>query len=235
MNLGAPAWLMLLAAALYLWDAALLLPSDAFVLVRHGRRGWRPAFGANGWTLRGREPLLPNPLTPWREIVHAGWRADALPDASATPTARLPTVGRAPRIGVTVLLALIFGALPLGLFVYPVLVVVLPIAAAIYLACLATLLALRRERDALGIAPAAFRSLCWECITCPPFCINAVRKAGLLAPARASLADVTDPADRAAARRQIALRLREQIDLAPEHGAQAARLQAALRAIDDAP
>jgi hypothetical protein len=64
---------MLLALALYVYDAALLLASNEFVAVRTGASRWRCKFGANNWKLGGREPWVPNLLMPWRDAVRVRW------------------------------------------------------------------------------------------------------------------------------------------------------------------
>lgn len=241
MSLSAETWLVLLALGLYLYDALLLLEADEMVLVQ--RAGiWQPVFGANGWKLARREPLMPNPLSPWQPLARVRWSFEqGLADGSAlAATPALPAVALAPRIGVALLWAIVFFALPLCLFVFRHTVGTLLVIASLYAAVVFVLLGLRREAVAFGLPSGRFRMMCIECIACPPFAINAVRRVTLAAPARAELTWIAAQAGRAgrleALRAQLARRVAEQIEAEPEGSARSARLAQAARSLaaDDA-
>lgn len=237
MSLSYEALLMLLALALYVHDALLLLAPNELVLVQRRKGRWQAAFGVHGWKLRHREPWLPNLLAPWQGIVRLHWRFEDGLDGEPTPGGpQLPAVGLGPRAGVTVLGALIFVALPLCLFVWSFLVWTLAVVAGIYLSCVVVLFTLRRDARAQGLDRKAFGKLCVECITCPPFCINAVRKLTLQARSQVQLRDVVEMAASAGAtnalKEQLRLRLQEQIDMEPEGSARMARLRDVTQSLD---
>ena len=236
MSPSAEVWLMLLALALYVYDAALLLQSDELVLVRGDASRWIPRFGANGWKLGGKEPLVPNLLTPWRSLVRIRWNFElGLEKQRTSDGPHLPRIGLVPRLAVVVLMVLIFVAFPICLFVYPVTSVTLSVVAMIYVGCIVVLASLRRDWTSLGLKRPAFWKLCGECITCPPFCINAVRKVSLWAPASVTLADIADDAKQHDElddlKRQLALRVREQIDVELEGSERMVRLKTVERAL----
>ena len=233
MSLSAEAGLVLLALGLYVYDAALLLGSNELVLVK-ARGGWLPRFGLHGWKLGGREPFVPNLLAPWRAQVRITWAFEQGLDGEAprAPTPR-PQVSRPTRYAVTALLGLVFGALPVCLLAPTPAPVTLTVIACLYATCVAVLAALHRDWKRLGLAWPAYWKLCVECLACPPFCINAVRRATLAAGARVTLAEVglevTHPGHLHELRAQLARRVNEQIDLAPEDSPRLPRLQAAAR------
>jgi hypothetical protein len=236
-NLTAEAWLMLLALALYVYDAALLLESNELMLVQ-GRAGqWLVGFGANGWKLGGKEPFIPNLLAPWRTMVRVRWSFEEGPSGPRSDDGMLlPEVGTAPKVAVTVLLALIFVVFPACLFVYPVTALTLSVVVLIYATCAITLAMLYLEREPLALSRPGFWKLCVECFACPPFCINAVRKAALMAPARVTLADIaTHPARcvwTGELNRQLAIRVREQMDVETEGSDRMGRLGGVANALE---
>ncbi len=236
MNLSAEAWLVLLATGLYLYDALLLLRHDELVLVQSARGRWRPAFGANGWKIAGQEPWLPNPLAPWQALAKLRWKPEQGLAEPTTAAPGMPRIGRVPRIGVGLLMLTMFVALPLCLFVLRHTAVTLAMIAAMYACIAAVLLGLRRDALAQGLAPGAFLLLALECVACPPFCVNAVRRVSLRVAPRLTLADVA--AQEAAAgrldelKRQLRVRVDEQIEALPDGSARLAALQATARSLE---
>ena len=98
------------------------------------------------------------------------------------------------------------------------------------------LLGLRRDALAQGLAPGVFRLLALECVACPPFCVNAVRRVSLRVAPHVTLADVASQ-EAAAGRldelkRQLQLRVNEQIEALPEGSARLPALQATARSLD---
>lgn len=226
---------MILALALYVYDAGLMLPSDEFVLVRKGHGHWKPRFGANGWKLAGREPFLPNLLTPWRPMVRVQWAfEDGLQGPRSPGGVVLPSINAWPCVAAGALLLLIFAALPICLFLYPVTVFTLSVVALIYGNCILTLALIYAQRASLGMTTAQFMKLAGECVSCPPFCVNAIRKASLHAPATVTLSDVAASLqrdeDRESLRRQLEVRIREQIETEAEG---TLRMERLLRVRDD--
>jgi len=171
---------ILLVAAmvgLYLYDSARLLHSNEGVLAASLGGRWSLHFGAEHYTLRGKEPFVPNPLLPHRPVFPLRWKQQL---SSATPAVQRwapPPFGPykvlAPFIWLMALA--LFGLIPAGLFSrYGN----LAIAAGILLFYAAALLALAYiwfKRAALKLTGRQVGALAFESLTCPPFALNLVR------------------------------------------------------------
>ena len=231
--------LMLLVLGLYLYDSLLLLASNEAVLFQGWRGRWHAAFGADGWRLGMREPLLPNPLTPHRPLYRLRWRFDAPNEASADATARLVPVEllRLTPFVLGLWLAL-FVLLPASLF-FPAIGVSIGAAVAFaYLNIVAALLTLAALRAKLGLAASRFAALAIECLLCPPFAINLVRKLAAPTPSRENFLVASERLLGGEALAQVhaacARRLDEQIDLEAEASPRMACLLATRRRFADA-
>ena len=221
---------MLLALGLYIYDSALLLRSDEFVLMRGLGGRWTPRFGANGWKLFGKEPYVSNLLTPWTPLVRVHWSFEQGFDSPLTQgSTALPEVSRRPGVCATLVLLLVFVALPICLFVYPATVLTLTVAGLIYGACALTMVAVYFESDKLSLNQAEFRKLCVECLACPPFCINTVRKLCARSSSGLKLTDIADKlwaaGELTEIKEQMFLRVREQIDIEAEGTERMKRLE----------
>jgi len=231
-RLGAEVWLMLLALALYVVDALLLLASNEAVLVRGWRRRWRAGFGAHGWKLAAKEPYLPNPLTPHRPLLRLSWAFDAEPPraTSAEPLTVPPEIDTFGPFTIVSLLC-IFVGLPIGLFTGAGVAFTAGAVVLLYLNNLVALGLVFKRRGKLNLSQRQFALMAFECLACPPFSINLVRKLCARVPVEESFTSVarrTLPADElAVVNAQCLLRLEEQLAYAPEGGAQMQALQAA--------
>lgn len=233
--MSASAWLMLVALALYVYDAAWLLGPQELVLVRARRGRWQPQLGIDGWRLRGREVFVPNLLMPWRAHVRAIWQAA---DGTRTGAAALPAgqVGAGIAIGACAIFLLMVLALPYALFIRVDSALALLVMAAIYLACMVTLALVWWQRQALGMSSREAAKLCFECLTCPPFCINIVRKLSLREVVTWPLDAVTslvssDEHAHTAFDLQLASRIRYELSVEPEGSARAASLARTLASL----
>ncbi|HEY0588212.1 MAG TPA: hypothetical protein VGD52_18895 [Pseudoduganella sp.] len=164
-------------AGLYLYDSARLLHSNEGVLAATLGGRWSLHFGAEHYTLRGKEPFVPNPLLPHRPVFPLRWKqqlAAATPDAQRwTPPPFGPYKVLAPLVWLMALA--LFGLIPAGLFSrYGNLAV----AAGILLFYATALLALAYvwfKRGALKLTGRQVGALAFESLTCPPFALNLVR------------------------------------------------------------
>jgi len=171
---------VLLVAAmfgLYLYDSVQLLHSNEGVLAATLWGRWSLHFGAEHYTLRGKEPFLPNPLLPHRPAFPLRWKQQltaAIPSSQRwTPPPFGPYKVLAPFVW---LMALgLFGIIPAGLFSrYGN----EAIAAGIVLFYAAALIALTYvwfKRHTLLLTPRQVAALAFESLTCPPFALNLVR------------------------------------------------------------
>ncbi len=178
MRLSTEALLMLVAVALYLFDSLLLLASNEAVLVR-GRRGrWFARFGLDRWRLNGKEPYLSNPATPHFPLWRLRWSFDeAAGEAAARARAvAVPPVLERFRLHALLSLISIYVLVPIVLFYpvgigYPIAVVAL-----LYINIVVALMRLLRLRAEFRLSPGQFAVLAFECMACPPFSVNLVRK-----------------------------------------------------------
>jgi uncharacterized membrane protein SirB2 len=222
---------MLLASALYVYDALILLASNEALLVRQGR-GWRAVFGSHRWRLAGKEPCAPGLLAPHRPIVRLAWQFAGQP-AAAWPRQQMPLpVG----LGGLALCAWLSGLtlfvlLPLSLFGQLGTWITLGVIGLLYAVNLSALVLLYRIHRRLQVPAGKYWSVAFECLVCPPFCINLVRRAcewqGLKDDfLQASGALLTPPA-LAEVHTQCLLRIDEQIAFEDEQSSRMAALQRA--------
>lgn len=169
--------LVVAMAGLYLYDSARLLHSNEGVLAASLGGRWSLHFGAEHYTLRGKEPFVPNPLLPHRPIFPLRWKQQLVPAAAPaqrwTPPAFGPYKVLAPFIWLMTLA--LFVLIPAGLFSrYGN----LAIAAGIVLFYATALLALAYvwfKRSALHLTGRQVGALAFESLTCPPFALNLAR------------------------------------------------------------
>lgn len=236
MTLQNPKLLLLIAmVGLYLYDSALLLASNEALLSRGWRGRWHGLFGAGNFPIRGKEPLLPNPLLPHRPLYRYAWETTGFVGPAqpwSAPHRQYAVL--APFIW-NMALAL-FVLVPLGLFSR---LGQLAIAAAVILFYANALLALAFvwfKRAAFSLSSRRFGSLAFESLTCPPFALNLIRHLSLeLAPAEDFLFAATrllDAQERGATIAQMIKRVRHEIDWEQEDGTQAAALHAHLKYLD---
>ncbi|MEO8805698.1 MAG: hypothetical protein ABI433_06425 [Burkholderiaceae bacterium] len=226
------AWLMLLAAALYLGDSFWLLASNEAVLFRGWRGRWQAGFGAMRWRLGAREPYLPNPFLPHRPQFRLAWRVDGVEprQKSTLPLQVPPELARfAPFVwGAGVAL---FVLLPLGMFANLGTGFTMAAIVLLYAINSAALLQLWWLRGRLKLSNPQASQIVFECLVCPPFAVNLVRR--LCAKLRhdedfvAAAARLLRPADLAVAHAECLMRVDEQIECEPESSTRLTALQVA--------
>ena len=221
---------MLLAIALYLYDSLLLLAGHEAVLVRGWRGRWVARFGANRWKLGGKEPCLPNPLTPHRPLFRLAWNFEGeLPQANASAMRlRVPREVDRLRPFVCVSLICLFVLLPIGLFLPVGPAFTAGAVALLYLNNLVALGLVFRLHHQLHLSARQFGGLAFECLVCPPFSINLVRKLCARVPVGEAFTVAAQrlllPDELANAHAQCLIRLEEQLAYAPEDSVRASAL-----------
>ena len=176
MRVSTEALLLLAALVLYLSDSILFFAGDEAALLR-GRRGrWHVGFGLDRWRLAGKEPYLPNPFTPQAPLLRLRWSMRAPGAAPAAEPLHLPPeLDRfAAHVGVSWLC--LFVLLPIVLFQPQGLGFTLAVLLVFYVNVAAALVRLYRCRSAFALPARDFAVLAFECLACPPFSINLVRK-----------------------------------------------------------
>lgn len=168
--------LLLLALGFYLGDSLKLLASNEAVLLPVRGR-WHARFGAQGFRIAGKEPWLPNPLTPHRPLFRLAWRfeGDRGRRPCAHPVQLLPALARLSPWIVNMGVCL-FVLLPIGLFMPVGLPFTLAALVLLYLHIVVSLGLVFRVRQALGLTTRAWGALAFECLVCPPIALNLVRK-----------------------------------------------------------
>jgi hypothetical protein len=225
--LEAEVLLMALAIGLYLYDSTVLLYFDEGIVLRAGR-GWLVRFGSSNVRLMGKDLFLPNPLLPHRPLYRLSWRIPALPSGADGDWAARRALfrGLAPMIwGVALAF---FVLLPAGLFSRLGVPLLLAALALLYLSILAASCWLAFHRASLRLPAKTLVLLAFECVVCPPFALNLVRKVSLAMPVAEDLAvaarTLQAPADWDATRLELIKRLEEEIDGEEEHSERAALL-----------
>lgn len=176
MSIPHPEILLLIGmAGLYLYDSAILLCSDEGVLMPSLRGRWSIHFGSERLTLRGKEPLLPNPLLPHRPIFQLRWQQEAAgtQDTPWTPPLLAPYRVIFPLIWM--MAVALFVLIPAGLFTQLGNVAVAAGIVLFYATALTAIGYVWLQREAFGLTPRQIGALAFEMLTCPPFGLNMAR------------------------------------------------------------
>jgi hypothetical protein len=169
--------LLALAVLFYLYDSSALLYSNEAILTCDSAQRWSATTGWKGLVFAGRSPCLLNPLTPYRPSFRLNWDFDRLePEAKDRIWNRRAQefTGIAP-FTVTAWIAL-FLILPLGMFTELGRYAVIPAVILLYGSILLALFQLHRKRILAARGRRHFWGFAFECMACPPFGVNMVRR-----------------------------------------------------------
>ena len=168
-----------LAVFLYLYDSTVLLYSNEAVLACDYRRHWSAATGMAGFLLAGRTLCVLNPFTPHRPSFRLRWEFNSLAQApqsqSMDRTHELKVLAPSTLsagIGLYVLL-------PLGMFTALGAYAVIPALVLLYGSIVVSLFLVRRRKILIAPGRTRFLALAFECMACPPFGVNMVRRTTL--------------------------------------------------------
>lgn len=170
----------LVAAVLYIFDAARLLAPREFLLVEATRGRLAPALADTPFTLAGRVVAFGPLLRPDRAVFVLRW-GDGWSDAAAVGTALRRLTGlTAPLLPLRVVAVWtavwLFVAGPALTFVLGPTLAIYGAAAAVYSTALVAGLLLCMMRSSLGLGRARVAQLAIEAVICPPSLVNLVRK-----------------------------------------------------------
>ncbi len=169
-----------LAILFYLYDSTVLLYSNEAVLTCDGKRRWRVWTGFPGFLLAGRTLCMLNAFTPHRPSYRLSWDFNSLEarpnqtqwtESAHDLNALMPTTLSA-GLGLFVLL-------PLGMFTALGAYAVIFALILIYGSIMFSLLLVRRRRMLIASDRRHFLALAFECLACPPFGVNMVRRTTL--------------------------------------------------------
>lgn len=254
MSLPAEALLAALIVGLYLKDSLLLLAPDEAVLVRGLGGRWHAGFGARGYKLAGREPYLANPLTPHAPVYRLRWcMTSEAPDpgvardgaagggAAGGGAAVDGAEGAALRLAPASLARLapfawacwllLFAVIPGAVLAQWGVTFVLWALVALYAGIAVALALLWSLREPLGLSARACALLAFECLVCPPYAANIVRRAAAARTVSddfvALAGQLLPPAAQAQMRRECLARIDEQLEALDDGGATAEQLRRA--------
>jgi hypothetical protein len=234
MTLNTEALLALLIFALYLKDSLLLLGPDEAVLTTRDGKDWAARYGARTWKIAGREPLFANILLPDQALFRLRWNM-ALGPKQGKAGRRVAFPPELKRVGrfVWITWLLLFVALPTALIGRLGAVVVICAIGALYASVLASLACVWAARRAIVIEPKAFFVLAFECVACPPYAANLVRRlaaaSGIAEDFETAAQRLLDPRRLAQVNAQCLARIDERLEWVEEDSPEFASLTRARR------
>lgn len=171
---------MVLIVGLYLQDTLLLLYDNEGVLEPRGAGRYRAHFGARSFHLAGRNPYVPNPFTPWRELFRFAWHPEDVPRASVPAGGVTPEAARRAlrslRWGMPPIAAGLFVGLPVCLYFNLGWTPFLSLVTVMYTGAGFMLVALWRRRSHLALRNRTWIGLAFESLVCLPCALNLPRK-----------------------------------------------------------
>ena len=222
--------LLALAIIFYLYDSSVLLYSNEVVFTCDGAKRWAVTTGRSGLVFAGRTLCVLNPFTPHRPSFRLNWQFDGLqPDDDPAWSARAQDLKTLAPATLAAAIAL-YILLPLGMFTPLGRYAVIPAVVLLYGSTVFALLQLRRKEIVKTFSRKRFLGFAFECIACPPFAVNMVRRLTLglriAEPVPLAAVRLLD-ADRWAQLREFCItRLDEAMQLAAEHSDEVSMLEA---------
>jgi hypothetical protein len=186
--------LLALAVLFYLYDSSVLLYSNEAIFTCDGAQRWAATTRRTGIMFAGRSFRVLNPFTPHRPSFRLSWNFIRLESDGKDPS----WSARAQEFKILAPTTLIGGLalfllLPLGMFSDLGRYAVIPALILLYGSTLLALVRLRRKGLLAALGRWRFLGFAFECLACPPFAVNIVR--------RITLADrITEPVPLAAIR-----------------------------------
>jgi hypothetical protein len=169
--------LLALAVLFYLYDSSVLLYSNEAILTCDRAQRWTATTGWIGFVLAGRSLCLLNPFTPYRPSFRLSWDFNLLEPETKDrewPKRAQEFESIAP-LTVTAGIAL-FLMLPLGMFTEFGRYAVISAVVVLYGSILLALFQLRRKQILAAAGRRHFWGFAFECLACPPFAVNMVRR-----------------------------------------------------------
>lgn len=164
------------AIGFYLYDSIELLHINEFALLRDDER-WRYVYPTFRWQILRRFPFMPNPFRPDVEIHLVSWSARASTRRRSARRLRVfESQIKVLRHSARVLFAMIFLILPLVLLIYGSGLQLLLLFTCVYGTIVVVAFRLYCNRRPLQLTPRRLLVLSFECLACPPFAVNVLRK-----------------------------------------------------------
>jgi hypothetical protein len=172
--------LLAIIVFLYLYDSSVLLYANEAILATSGGARWTASWGWPGFVVAGKSPCMLNPLTPYRASFRLSWQFDGAGERGGDPS-WTKTADLIRRLGPTTVVCAVglFLLLPLGLFTPLSTYALIGAAVLIYGSTITGLVRLGGIRHELGLKGLRFASFAFECLACPPFSANMLRRIAL--------------------------------------------------------
>ena len=166
-----------LAVIFYLYDSSLLLYSNEGILTTDGARRWSAPPGWAGLVLAGRRLCMLNPFTPHHPAFRLSWNFQALEPATVDVSwsARAQELKPLAPMTLTAGVAL-FVLLPLGLLSPLGALLAVPAVILLYASIAAALIQMYRRKILARSGRKRFIGFAFECLACPPFGVNMIRR-----------------------------------------------------------
>ena len=183
-----------LAIALYLFDSSVLLYANQGIMTCSRGGHWSVSSGWRGFLLAGRTVCVVNPFAPQEPAFRLGWRINRpVPSPIDHGWSQLAVPLHRLRWPVVIAGTALFVLLPIGLFTRAGVYATVTALTLLYGSTAVGLYLLHGQRQQLDMNGRHFWGFAFECMACPPFAVNMVRRLSL---ARA----VSEPLPGAAAR-----------------------------------
>jgi hypothetical protein len=168
--------LLALAVIFYLYDSSVLLYSNETVFICDGSQRWSATSGWIGFLVGGRSLCALNPFTPHRPSFRLSWDFDALPEGNDLSWAERAQRNSKLRPWTLAAGVALYVLLPLGMFTSLGRYAVIPALFLLYGSTIVALIQLRRSESLLALSRKRFWGFAFECMACPPFAVNMVRR-----------------------------------------------------------
>ena len=177
MNFTSETWLILCIYILYLSDSTRLVVHNQLILTKYSGR-WRVICPDSRWIILKKIPYFMPIFFPGALVFCSTWSVtDRISNTYESNTLDGFINAISPLNYCAVLLFILMCiCMPVSIFIYGTGLAFLSIVFAIYTTILVMLGLLYRKRYQLEISNKAYISLMFDCIACPPFAINLVRK-----------------------------------------------------------
>ena len=168
---------MLIALGLYLYDSSVLLFSNEGLLIASGDNRWYARLANRKFLLMGRALHIVNPLLPHRPAFRLAWMLEGALAPEQQTSWSASALALRPLAPLTLLAGIaLFAVLPLGLFTGLGIKAVIAALLLLYGSIGAALLRLYRRRSLIDMKGRHFSAFAFECLACPPFGVNMIRR-----------------------------------------------------------
>lgn len=169
--------LLALAVIFYLYDSSVLLYSNEAIFTCDSAQHWAATTRRTGFMFAGRSLRVLNPFTPHRPSFRLSWNFNRLESDGKDPS----WSARAQEFKILAPTTLVGGIalfllLPLGMFSDLGRYAVIPALFLLYGSTLLALFRLRRKGPLAALGRWRFLGFAFECLACPPFAVNIVRR-----------------------------------------------------------